>query len=330
MAQWGQGYQYPAQTGFNPQQQQQFQQGFQPGLGPQPTGFPGQRPPGFQQPQPTGFPGAQQPQQSGYGPPQGGFQSQPTGFQGLQAQPTGFQPQQNTFQRRPAPAPPPVPPIPGQFQQQAPQQTGFLGAGGVSRFGNPSPGPLSAQPTGFLGGGLQPLAPQPTGFIDPRLQMMSSTFLPANMSAPYNPSGLPQLQQQPAGGLSLQQSFQQHNQNQRGNTAPKVPWALSKSERKSYDQIFRAWDTRGEGFINGQTALEVFGQSGLDKNDLAKIWYAERQACGFIQIDGTSNPRALADGDNRGKLNLAEFHVAMGLIYRSTSVPPTYDECISD
>ena len=26
--------------------------------------------------------------------------------------------------------------------------------------------------------------------------------------------------------------------------------------------------------------------------------------------------RTLADADNRGKLNLAEFHVAMGLIYR--------------
>ena len=29
--------------------------------------------------------------------------------------------------------------------------------------------------------------------------------------------------------------------------------------------------------------------------------------------------RALADADNRGKLNLAEFHVAMGLIYRRAS-----------
>ena len=28
--------------------------------------------------------------------------------------------------------------------------------------------------------------------------------------------------------------------------------------------------------------------------------------------------RTLADTDNRGKLNMAEFHVAMGLIYRST------------
>ena len=136
---------------------------------------------------------------------------------------------------------------------------------------SPSPGPLTAQPTGFPGGGMQPLMPQMTGFVDPRLQMMSSTFLPANMSMPYNPAGAPQLQQ-PSNGVSLQQSFQQHNQAQRGTAAPKVPWALSKAEKKSYDQIFRAWDTRGEGFITGQTALEVFGQSGIDKNDLAKIW----------------------------------------------------------
>ena len=30
--------------------------------------------------------------------------------------------------------------------------------------------------------------------------------------------------------------------------------------------------------------------------------------------------RQLADADNKGKLNLAEFHVAMGLIYRSMSM----------
>ena len=265
MAQWGQGYQYPLQTGFNPQQPQQFQQGFQPGgIAPQPTGFPAQRPVGFQQPQPTGFPGGQQPQPTGFAPQPTGFQPQPTGFQPLQAQPTGFQP--NTFQRR---APPPVPPIPSQFQQQNVQPTGMLGVQNNSRFLSPSPGPLTAQPTGFAGG-LQPLVPQMTGFVDPRLSMMSSTFLPANLSAPYNPAGAPQLQQQ--GGISLQQSFQQHNQANRGTAAPKVPWALSKAEKKSYDQIFRAWDTRGEGFISGQTALEVFGQSGIDKNDLAKIW----------------------------------------------------------
>ncbi|KAH9890504.1 hypothetical protein C8Q73DRAFT_651881 [Cubamyces lactineus] len=304
MAQWGQGYQYPMQTGFNPQQQQ-----FQPQLAPQPTGFPGQRPPGFQQPQQTGFPGQQgfqQPQQPGFPGAQGFQQPQQTGFPGqqLQPQPTGF-PGSN-FQQQQRPPPPPVPPIPSQFQQQ-PQQlqqnvqsSGFLSAQQpANRFLNTSTGlsPLSAQPTGFPGGsGLRPLMPQVTGFVDPRLQMMANTFLPANTSAPYNAAGMPQFQQQQS-GFSLQQSFQQHNQAQQGNTAPKIPWALSKAEKKNYDQIFRAWDSGNTGFISGQTALEVFGQSGLDRNDLAKIW-------------------ALADVENRGKLNLAEFHVAMGLIYR--------------
>ncbi|TCD66408.1 hypothetical protein EIP91_001399 [Steccherinum ochraceum] len=263
MAQWNQGYQYPMQTGFNPQQQFQ-QQGFQPGgIAPQPTGFPGQqppRPPQFQQPQQTGFPGQgyQQP------PPQLGLQSQPTGFQ---PQPTGFQ--GGSFQQRPVP---PVPPIPQQFQQQNPTGGSFLGAPPQANrsFLSPSPGPLTAQATGFGGGagGIRPLMPQQTGFVDPRLSMMSNTFMPANPSLPFNPSGMPQLQQQPVGGVSLhlQQSFMQHNQAQRGSATPKVPWALSKAEKKSYDQIFRAWD-RGEGFISGQTALEVFGQSGLDKNE---------------------------------------------------------------
>jgi hypothetical protein len=137
-----------------------------------------------------------------------------------------------------------------------------------------------------------------TGFIDPRLQMMQSTFMPVNLASPYGATGAPQLAPpQLQGGLSLQQSFQQHNQSQRGTAAPRVPWALSKAEKKNYDSIFRAWDKDGSGFISGQTALEVFGQSGLDKNDLARIW-------------------TLADIDDRGKLNMAEFHVAMGLIYR--------------
>ena len=267
MAQWGQGYQYPMQTGYNPQQ---FQQ-----IPPQQTGFPGQRP-GFQQPQPTGFPGQQgfqQPQQTGF--PAQQLQPQQTGFPGqLQPQQTGF-PGGGFQQRAPPPPVPPVPPVPSQFQQQNLQASGFLGAQQPNRLMSSSPGlaPLVSQQTGYpgAGGGLRPLVPQATGFIDPRLQMMTSTFLPANTAAPYNAAGLPQFQQQQS-GFSLQQSFQQHNQAQRGSAAPRVPWALSKAEKKNYDQIFRAWDTSGTGFINGQTALEVFGQSGLDRNDLAKIW----------------------------------------------------------
>ncbi|KAG8217055.1 hypothetical protein J3R82DRAFT_5048 [Butyriboletus roseoflavus] len=327
MSQWGQpGFQYPMQTGFPGQQPQQqfhpsqqlnpaaqFQQpqssfGAQPGapglgagfgsLAPQSTGFPGPRPQGFQQPQQPGFPGAPG-----------------IGASFLQAQPTGFPGAQSSFQQR-AP-PPPVPPLPASYQQNAPpppppvpqQQPGFLNTN-QSRLGGPSAPSfglaslvtqptgvgLLSQPTGFAGPSPAPLVPQVTGFVDPRLQMMSSSFMPVNVSAPYTSGGVPQLAplpQQQLGGLSLQQSFQQHNQAHGRGTAPKIPWALSKAEKKQYDQIFRAWDAQGTGFISGQ----VFGQSGLDRNDLARIW-------------------TLADADNRGKLNLAEFHVAMGLIYR--------------
>lgn len=244
MSQWlppgQQGYQYPQQTGFT-----------QPQLLSQPTGYPGGGT-GFLQPQRTGYAGG------GYG------QQQPQG----------------TI--------PPVPPIPGgnssylrNFQQPPqqqfnaglgssfqPQQTGFLSPS--SNLG----GPLASQPTGFGAG----LVPQRTGYSDPRLQMMSNTFMPANISAPYAASGAPQFAGGPQGNQSLQQSFQQVNQNIRGTTAPKIPWALSKDERKNYDQIFRAWDTTNSGFISGDMALEVFGQSGLDRNDLATIWYVRENA----------------------------------------------------
>ncbi|KAG5637919.1 hypothetical protein H0H81_002680 [Sphagnurus paluster] len=319
MSQWGQpqqpGFQYPMQTGFpanNPQfqqpggqfqpqnnqfqpqnqqfpQQQQQQGGFGgPGLVPQQTGFLGQRMQSFQQPQQTGF-------QAG----QGGFiQSQPTGYVG-----------QNNFQNQGRPAPPPVPPLPTQFAGQN-QGPGFLGLQQpqqpINRFlsaspGLGSPGGLLPQATGFagrVGGG--PLVPQMTGFVDPRLQMMSNTFMPMSNTS----FGAPQLAPQQ---FNLQQSIQQHNEAQRGAPTQQMSWALSKAEKKQYNDIFRSWDAQSTGFISGQTALEVFGASGLPKDDLARIW-------------------TLADIDDRGKLNIAEFHVAMGLIYRRLSGMPVPEQ----
>ncbi|PPQ91776.1 hypothetical protein CVT25_000421 [Psilocybe cyanescens] len=321
MAQWGQGqqgFQYPMQTGFqapnqqfqqnpqfqpqNPQFQPQnptfqqpgpqFQQG---GLGipnggpllSQPTGFQGQRQPGFQQPQQTGFQGG-----SGF------LQSQPTGF------PAG------NFQQQNRPAPPPVPPIPSQFQQPN-QQPSFLNMPPPqqpSRLMNASPayggGGLLPQQTGFAGRSPGPLVPQMTGFVDPRLQMMSQTFMPMNTSAPFGAGGVPQLPQQQQ---NLVQSIQQHNEAQRGSAGQQLSWALTKAEKKNYDKIFRSWDAQGTGFISGATALDVFGASGLPKDDLARIW-------------------TLADINDRGKLNIAEFHVAMGLIYRRLNGMPVPDQ----
>jgi hypothetical protein len=205
-----------------------------------------QQPPPFQQipPQPTGFPGPRPPQ-----------------FQLLQSQPTGF----------PGPALQPLqPPQPPQFLQRT-QTHSFLNA----------PPPLSGlapQPTGFPA--AAPLVAQPTGFIDPRLRMMTSTFMPVNTSAPYAPSGAPQLA--PQQGSNLQQSIIQHNQNRQGTPTQNLSWAITKAEKKQYNAIFRVWDSSSSGFLTGTTALEVFGTSGLPKDELARIWYAISRSAALL------------------------------------------------
>ncbi|CDZ97229.1 RhoGEF GTPase [Phaffia rhodozyma] len=248
-------------------------------------------PSGFQQPQQTGY---QYPQQTGFQPQQTGFSRPPLSNQ-TSAQPYSF-----------LNAPPPS--QQGLAPGLVPQATGWAGAGqGAGGIG----GGLRPQVTGWagagqVGGGLMPqatgwagaggLVPQQTGFHDPRLQMMSSSFMPMNISTPYASSGAPVFQQPNLPASTLSSSMNMLTQN-KSIATPKIPWTLTKDERKNYDQIFRAWDQQGTGFISGETAQEVFGQSGLNRDDMAQIW-------------------TLADADNRGKLNIQEFHVAMALIYR--------------
>jgi hypothetical protein len=45
------------------------------------------------------------------------------------------------------------------------------------------------------------------------------------------------------------------------------------SDFSVYDGVFQAWDGLGKGFIGGETAIEVFRQSGLPRTDLERIWY---------------------------------------------------------
>ena len=156
---------------------------------------------------------------------------------------------------------PPVPALPSNLN--IPSQP--------NRFLNTSPSPSGFSPAGMgPPSGFQPaaapLVAQPTGFMDPRLTMMGSTFMPT-AGGNFPTGGVAQYN-----GATLQQSIAQHNQDKRGSTQQRIPWALSKQERKQYDQIFRAWDASGSGFLDGQKALEVFGASGLDKNDLVQIW----------------------------------------------------------
>lgn len=229
-----------------------------------------------QQPQPsdsqllqsqmTGFPS----QQQGFGQ-QPSMQAQPTGFQNAQptgyqnAQPTGFQNSQQTG-----------------FQN--PQPTGYQG---------PRP-PMPPMPTGYgqgMQGGAMPLNSQPTGrpgqwglVNAPSTGLPNIDILQARM--------MPQ-EGRDAGSFSTQ--------GLQGNAV--IPWAITKEEKTRYDSLFRAWDGFGKGHILGSQAIEIFGQSGLEKPDLERIW-------------------TLSDHGNKGRLNLDEFAVAMHLIYRKLNGYP--------
>lgn len=233
------------QTGYqgNPQLQQNPQ--FQP------------QNPQFQ-PQIPQFQPQQQFQSGGLGPQGRGagfFTSQPTGFMAGNLQ------QQNRPPPPPVPSIPPVPPMPSQFTQ--PNIRGnFLNYPPPQQ---PNNNILTAQPTGYV---TRPLIAQPTGIVDPRLQMMAQTFMPMNPSS-YGASTVPQL---PPQQQNLVSSMAQHNQEQRGAPTQQLSWALTKAEKKKYNDIFRSWDTQNKGFIDGQTALSLFGASGLPQIDLARIW----------------------------------------------------------
>ncbi|KAL4919383.1 hypothetical protein BDW62DRAFT_179469 [Aspergillus aurantiobrunneus] len=218
----------------------------------------------------------------------------------LTAQPTGF-PQPVGFQSNAS--------FLGQNQGLAPQATGFPGQATQQGLQPPQMGLLSnPQPTGYSGP-RPPMPPMPTGFgsnLSPSQTgglVAQPTGIPGQWGFVNAPtSGLPnidalkqQLMPQPGreGGFSAAGLSGNAN----------IPWAITKEEKRIYDDLFRAWDGLRKGFIGGDTAIEIMGQSGLNRNDLEAIW-------------------TLADPHNRGRLNMDEFAVAMHLIYRKLNGYP--------
>jgi hypothetical protein len=223
------------------------------------------------QPQPTSSQLLSQlnPQPTGFQQQPTGFQYQQTGYQSspLQSMPTGLQPQATGFQSQATgytgPRPP-MPPMPTGFGQGlTPQATGYPMA------------PLNAQPTGRPG--QWGLVNAPASGL-PNLQALQQQMMPQpGRETGFSTAGL------------------------RGNAT--VPWSITKDEKKIYDDMFKAWDGLSRGAVSGATAIEIFSQSGLEKDDLERIW-------------------TLSDPHNRGKLNLDEFAVAMHLIYRKLNGYP--------
>lgn len=206
----------------------------------------------------------------------------------LTSQPTGFYNQATNLQ------------VPGGYSGSslAPQQTGF---------------PVQPQATGLLNN------PQAAGYTGPRPPMPP---MPTGFGSNLSPSqtGMTALQAQPTGipgqwgfvnapstGLPNIEALKQQLMPQPGreggfSTAglsgnATIPWAVTKDEKKIYDQLFRAWDGLHKGYIGGETAIEIMGQSGMPREELERIW-------------------TLSDPTNRGRLNMDEFAVAMHLIYR--------------
>ncbi|KAK6375839.1 hypothetical protein LTS17_007661 [Exophiala oligosperma] len=72
-------------------------------------------------------------------------------------------------------------------------------------------------------------------------------------------------------------------------------WAITPTDKARFDTIFASIDRQGSGYINGEQAVEFFGNARLPEEILAQIW-------------------DLADVNSEGRLNKDEFAVAMYLI----------------
>ena len=212
--------------------------------------------------------------------------SQPTGFaaQYIPPQPTGFGNQQTGFASQPT-----------GFQQQ---QTGFQQSAPGTGYQGPRP-PMPPMPTDYGSS----LSPAQTGIQQPMPLNAQPTGRPGQWGLVNAPaSGLPNID-------ALQQRMMPQAGREGGFTtaglsgSATVPWAVTKDEKKIYDQLFKAWDGFNKGFIGGDVAIEVMGQSGLPKVDLEKVW-------------------TLSDPSNKGRLDMDEFAVAMHLIYRKLNGYP--------
>jgi hypothetical protein len=144
---------------------------------------------------------------------------------------------------------------------------------GIPSFSNSTTPQLNtpSQPTGFS-------TSTPTG-------MYNNTNLQAPMMTGITPmmnSGGPQVVM-PTGMAGNNMDFTNRMMPHSGNYIPpssfeslsknvKIPWAVTNEEKKQYTKIFKAWDTEKRGVLTGDTAKEIFSQSGLPQNVLMQIW----------------------------------------------------------
>jgi hypothetical protein len=157
-------------------------------------------------------------------------------------------------------------------QQQMPMMTGTVS-------------PINGQLTGMQGNGsMSGLVPpqmtgyqqmQPTGLqvpmmtgVTPIMVANQQVAMPTGMNA-HNLDFTSRMMPMPTGMYIANR--RKDFQSLAGKV--KIPWAVTTEERDRYREIFKAWDSDKKGFLPGDTAKEIFSQSGLPQNVLMQIWY---------------------------------------------------------
>ncbi|XP_078492454.1 intersectin-1 isoform X1 [Ciona intestinalis] len=111
------------------------------------------------------------------------------------------------------------------------------------------------------------------------LPVSSSTNIPLNSQLP-----------QPGSKTSLSR----HSSLNEGSSRSSQEWAIPKTTKLKYNQLFNSNDRAKTGFLTGMQARHILNSSGIAQMNLAKIWQ-------------------LSDIDNDGKLSQEEFVLAMHL-----------------
>ncbi|EPX70802.1 actin cortical patch component, with EF hand and WH2 domain-containing protein [Schizosaccharomyces octosporus yFS286] len=264
--------------------------------------------------------GGMPPQMTGGMPPMmpqrtGGMPPQTTGgMPPMMPQRTGGMPPQTT-----GGMPPMMPQRTGGMPPMMPQRTGGMPpqmTGGMPPMMPQRTGGMPPQMTG----GMPPMMPQRTGGMPPQMTGGMPPMMPQRTGGmpPMMPQRTGNLTAQPTGvpgqwgfintplsnlpGIEALGEQMMPNASDgslvRNFTGKKeIPWAISKEEKRIYDQIFDAWDKEKKGTLGGNAVLEIFGQSKLSRSELEHLWN-------------------LCDHGDKGCLDRDEFSVALHLIYR--------------
>ncbi|KAH3683076.1 hypothetical protein WICPIJ_005949 [Wickerhamomyces pijperi] len=280
---------------------------------------------GFQQTQPTGN------NYSSIDTTLGLNSQQATGGQTLRAQLTGgaplrpLQPQftQNEQQQQQEPIRTQLTggaPLSQPIEPQATTSTAFKGNLAPTITGSATAKPLTQQTTAgnlvplqsVTTGSIAPITAQPTGTLIPLLKPQATGYVIKPLTQQKTGVGqnsffIDSLLQAQA---QQQEQLQQEENNKVQVAAMYSNATITADEKKLFNKIFDNFDTAHKGLLDAKTSSEIFRKSGLNREDLEKIWDLITRA-------------------NQTHLDKESFQLGMWLVYRrinGAQLPETIPE----